>query len=110
MEHTRRLIDYEAIKDNEPLNVGDHVRLNGQLYYVSEVTYESGVNTVPTIRYELELLQPLITHSDEMYDRMVNDFGLNHISLTSLMVNKIRPPQEEEISPETRKEFMKLLE
>lgn len=109
MERTHRLIDYEAIQENEPLQLGDNVRLNGQLYYVNEVIYEGGIGAVPPIiRYELELLQPVISADNTFYTQPQ---AFNRVSILSSSINKVRPvQQEEDISPETRKEFIKLLE
>lgn len=90
----------------EPLSVkvGDRINMNGHEYMISEITYNGGVDTIGTVRFECEALSHWPPRLDEEYTPY-----LNHITFESLWPKPYYQQQEEEISDEIREEFMRLL-
>ena len=96
--------DINDVRINDTqLQLGDIVHVHGEPYIVKEIKYEGSVNTLPTIRYELDKLCPVF--DDYQYD---SRFIFPVKAEITQIPQDIRPP--EEISEETRKDFIKLLE
>lgn len=98
-------LDLDTLKyDPMSVKVGDRFRMNGREYAVTEITYNSGYDTLGTIRFECEGLLNWPPLANEVYTPYNN-----HIRLETLWPKPYPLKQEEEISDETREEFMRLL-
>lgn len=89
--------------NNTRLQLGDTVHIHGEPYIVREIQYEGSTDILPTIKYELDKLYP--EFDDNLYD---SRFVFPMKAEIRQIPQDIRPP--EEISEETRKDFIKLLE
>lgn len=99
-------LDLDTLKyDPMSVKVGDRFRMNDREYAVTKITYNSGYDTLGTIRFECEGLLSWPPLANEVYTPYNNN-----IRFETLWPNPfIRQQQEEEISNETREEFMRLL-
>ena len=98
-------LDLDTLKyEPNSVQVGDKVDINGQEYIVSEITYEMGVDTLGTMKFKLD--KPL--HWPPLENEVYMPYQ-NHLRIETLWPNPRMVQQEEEISDETREEFMRLL-
>lgn len=98
-------LDLDTLKrDPISVKVGDRFCMNGREYAVTEITYNSGYDTLGTMRFDCECL----LHWPPLENEIYTPYN-NHISLETLWPKPYPIKQEEEISDETRKEFIRLL-
>ena len=98
-------LDLDTLKyDPMSVKVGDRFRMNDREYAVTEITYNSGYDTIGTIRFECESLLNWPPLANEVYTPYNN-----HIIFETLWPKPYPLKREEEISDEIREEFMRLL-
>jgi len=98
--------DLDTLKYEPNLvKAGDKININGQEFFVSEVDYEIGVDYAGRMKFKLDKALRWPPLENEVY--IPHD---NQLRVETLWPNPfIRQQQEEEISDETREEFMRLL-
>lgn len=98
-------LDLDTFKyDPMSVKVGDRFLMNDREYTVTEITHNSGYDTLGTIRFKCENLSRWPQLADAVYTPYNK-----HIELETLWPKLYPLKQEEEISDETREEFVKLL-
>lgn len=98
----RNVYYIEHVKQNNiPLKYGDIVVVGFGTYIVTSVTVSAMPDSPCMYQYNLELIDNTIAHGEQA------DIALDHITVTQYHDGY---QKEEEISEETRNEFVSLLE